>query len=68
MKLLVTGANGSLGHRFVRQLGGKHEITAVVRSNAAARRMQALPVKCIVLDLHDSKALAEAARGGGLAF
>lgn len=61
MKLLVTGANGSLGHRFVRQLGGKHDITAVVRSDTAAQRMQALPVKCIVLDLHDSEALALAA-------
>lgn len=61
MKLLVTGANGSLGHRFVRQLGGKHEVTAVVRSIAAARRMQALPAKCIVLDLHDDEALTLAA-------
>jgi uncharacterized protein YbjT (DUF2867 family) len=61
VKLLVTGANGSLGHRFVRQHGGKHDITAVVRSAAAAQRMQALPVKCIVLDLHDNEAFTLAA-------
>lgn len=56
MKILVTGANGSLGHRFVRQLGNQHKITAVVRSATAARRLQALPVECIVLDLHDEDA------------
>ena len=61
MKLLVTGANGSLGRRFVDELGGKHKITTVVRSEAAARRLQGLPAKCVVLDLDDHDALVEVA-------
>ncbi|SVE07130.1 uncharacterized protein METZ01_LOCUS459984, partial [marine metagenome] len=50
-----------MGHRFVDELGGEHKITTVVRSEAAARRLQGLPAKCVVLDLDDHDALVEVA-------
>ena len=66
-RILITGANGHLGRRLIDALSATHPVTAVVRSGAARRVVEAgtdaARVKCVELDYRDADALANAARG-----
>jgi nucleoside-diphosphate-sugar epimerase len=63
MKALVTGATGFVGSHLVdRLLAGGDEVTALVRSPAKARGLAERGVRLVAGDLHDERALAEAAR------
>jgi len=65
--VLVTGANGNLGRRLLRELAGTHALRAVVRSEraaAAVRSAGAAPApEIFVLDYADEQRLGEVARG-----
>jgi uncharacterized protein YbjT (DUF2867 family) len=66
--VLLTGANGQLGRRLIRRLAANEPpigVRAVVRSEAAAETLRALPesVDVRILDYSDTAALTEAARG-----
>jgi uncharacterized protein YbjT (DUF2867 family) len=65
--VLVTGANGNLGRRLLRELAGTRALRAVVRSEraaAAVRSAGAAPApEIFVLDYADEQRLGEVARG-----
>jgi nucleoside-diphosphate-sugar epimerase len=64
MKSLVTGATGFVGSHLVdRLLAAGHEVTALVRSPAKAAGLAERGVRLVAGDLHDERALLEAARG-----
>ena len=58
MRLLVTGGSGFTGRHLLRAaLGAGHEVTAVVRSAAAARTVEALGATAVPGDLDDPASL-----------
>ncbi|MDH3641255.1 MAG: NAD(P)H-binding protein [Gammaproteobacteria bacterium] len=65
--IVITGANGHLGRRLLRQLDGRRELRAVVRSERAARQVAALglrhPVDVRVADYLDADAMTQALTG-----
>lgn len=65
--IVITGANGHLGQRLLRQLDGRRELRAVVRSERAARQVAALelqhPVDVRVADYLDADAMTQALTG-----
>jgi NADH dehydrogenase len=64
---MITGANGHLGRRLIAQLSGKMSIIAVVRSAAAAQKLQEsvqqTELTVHVLDYTDTQTLKKAAEG-----
>lgn len=64
MKSLVTGATGFVGSHLVdRLLAAGDQVTALVRSPAKAAGLAERGVRLVQGDLHDARALAEAAHG-----
>ena len=64
MKALVTGATGFVGSHLVdRLLAAGDEVTALVRSPTKAAGLAERGVRLVQGDLHDLRALADAARG-----
>lgn len=67
MKIMITGANGHLGVRLIRQMAGHHEIVAAVRSDRAKDKLlssvngDSLVVH--VVDYTDPQSLAVPAAG-----
>lgn len=67
MKIMITGANGHLGIRLIRQMAGRHELVAAVRSNRAKDKLlssvngESLVIH--VVDYGDPQSLAEPAAG-----
>ena len=65
MKIFVTGANGYLGAEIVRQLLSEgHEVSGLVRSEAAAAKLKELGVQPILGSVTDIDILAKAAAAG----
>lgn len=66
-RILLTGANGQLGRSLIARLAGTGRVRAVVRSQAAADTLRALPEamrpELEVIDYGDAQALTRAARG-----
>lgn len=62
MRILVTGANGHLGRRLLKQLTNSHEVIAVVRSQQALNILSGVDCHTLVVDYADTDALAGAAR------
>jgi nucleoside-diphosphate-sugar epimerase len=63
MKILLTGATGYLGSAILRRLlEAGHQVTAVVRSDAAAAKVESLGATAIVGDLTDRTWFAELLR------
>jgi uncharacterized protein YbjT (DUF2867 family) len=63
---MITGANGHLGRRLLAHLTGVRSVRAVVRSVAAARRINAdpnAPVDTAIIDYTHAAAMARAAEG-----
>lgn len=61
MKILVTGATGKVGSRFVPRLLAKgYEVNILVRDEAKAAALAALGAKVIVGDLSDEATLVPA--------
>jgi NADH dehydrogenase len=65
--IVVTGANGNLGQRLLRELSGRQAVRAVVRSERAAAQIKALAVKpepeIRVVDYLDQAAMSSALAG-----
>lgn len=65
--IVVTGANGHLGQRLLRELSGRRLLRAVVRSETAARRIAELALRpepeIRVVDYLDSAAMTAALHG-----
>lgn len=63
MKIMITGANGHLGIRLIRQMAGRHEVVAAVRSDRAKDKLlSSLNVErpvVHVVDYADPQSLAE---------
>ena len=58
MKVFVTGGNGFIGSRVVRELVGRgHDVRCLLRSTSDTRRIDDLPVERVVGDLGDAEAL-----------
>lgn len=69
MRVLVTGATGFVGSHLVDALVRRGDaVTALVRSPGKAALLNALPVRQIKGDLHDSAALAAAVAGQDLIY
>jgi nucleoside-diphosphate-sugar epimerase len=69
MKALVTGATGFVGSHLVEALvNAGTRVTALVRSPHKAARLQALGVRRIAGDLHDHRALVDAAQDVDVIF
>ncbi|MDA0788731.1 MAG: NAD(P)H-binding protein [Proteobacteria bacterium] len=66
-RLLITGANGHLGTRLIREAARQHELVAIVRSGRAREQLVAatngLPVDIRVVDYTDEASLVGAATG-----
>ncbi len=62
-RLLITGANGHLGQRLLGAIGMGRGVTAVVRSAAARRAVEAHRSTCVELDYGDAAQLTRAAQG-----
>jgi nucleoside-diphosphate-sugar epimerase len=63
MNVLVTGATGYIGSAIVSALqASSYEVTGLARSEASARKLEALGVRSLKGDLHQPQTLAEAAR------
>src|ERR1700743_1296710 len=64
MKILVTGATGKVGSRFVpRMLAKGHDVSILVRDAAKAAALVALGAKAVVGDLYDAETLPAAVEG-----
>ena len=63
MKLLLAGANGHLGQRFIASFGTQHEIIALVRSPAAAEILIQLPCQVAIVAYGDTEQMARLAQG-----
>jgi len=63
LRVLITGANGHIGRRLIARLASVHEVTALVRSNAAKERLRGHGVDVAVVDYGDAAALTAAGRG-----
>jgi NADH dehydrogenase len=63
VRILITGANGHIGRRLIARLTPLHDVTALVRSNAAQEKLQGQGADVIVVDYADPSALTAAARG-----
>lgn len=65
MRIAITGANGHLGMRLIRELSQQHEVLALVRSESAAKKIKdayADLVSCSIVDYTDAEDLANATR------
>lgn len=56
MKLFITGASGFIGGALVQALAGEHALVAMARSEAAARKVEALGARAVRCDLADVSA------------
>lgn len=64
MRILLTGATGYIGSGVLDTLArAGHEVTALVRTQAAAERFAARELRCVVADLGEDLADASALRG-----
>ncbi len=64
MRILLTGATGYIGSGVLDALArAGHEVTALVRTHAAAERFAARELRCVVADLGEDLAAASAVRG-----
>ena len=64
MRILLTGATGYIGSGVLDALArAGHEVTALVRTQAAAERFAARELRCVVADLGEDLASASALRG-----
>lgn len=63
MKLLIAGANGHLGRRFIETFGTEHDIVALVRSPAAAEVLLQLPCQVAIVAYGDTEQMARLAQG-----
>ncbi|MFP6837545.1 MAG: NAD(P)H-binding protein [Pseudomonadales bacterium] len=66
--IVVTGANGNLGQRLLRELSGRRAVRAVVRSERAAAQIEALALQpepeIRVVDYLEQAAMCRALAGG----
>ena len=63
MKLLIAGANGHLGRRFIATFGAEHDIIALVRSPAAAEVLLQLPCQVAIVSYGDTEQMTRLAQG-----
>lgn len=63
MKILIAGANGHLGRRFIESFGTEHELIALVRSPAAAEVLFQLPCQVAIVAYGDIQQMARLADG-----
>jgi dihydroflavonol-4-reductase len=68
-RVAITGATGFVGHHLAMQLAGLGaRVTAVVRASSRRFRLEAANICCMVSDLNDSAALAQACQGQEFIF
>ena len=61
MRVFVAGASGAVGRPLVRQLlAAGHEVTGMTRREEHAAELRAAGAECVVCDVFDPQALAEA--------
>ena len=63
MKILIAGANGHLGRRFIERFGSEHDLIALVRSPAAAEVLFALPCQVAIVAYGDVQQMSRLADG-----
>ena len=63
MKILIAGANGHLGRRFIESFGSEHDLIALVRSPAAAEVLFALPCQVAIVAYGDVQQMSRLADG-----
>lgn len=66
MKVAITGANGNLGRRLIREIQSRHDVRAIVRSSRARQTLLEQfgdPLDVAVVDYGDADALSTALAG-----
>ena len=63
MKILIAGANGHLGRRFIERFGAEHDLIALVRSPAAAEVLFQLPCQVAIVAYGDTQQMSRLAEG-----
>jgi hypothetical protein len=63
MKILIAGANGHLGRRFIERFGAEYDLIALVRSPAAAEVLFQLPCQVAIVAYGDTQQMSRLAEG-----